>query len=215
MSAWFVAGTGTGIGKTFTTCALLHAKPGARGYKPIVSGFDADNPEDDCVQIAKQTGVSPEAISLWRLKAPLSPDIAAAQEGKSLALGELVDWTEAQLEKSGNALFETVGGVMVPINTTHTTRDWMAACKLPVIVVAGSYLGAISHTLTTLEALRAAAIPMAALVINESCDSTVELTATADSIAPHASDIPLILTQPRVSSPAQATVIHSLWEHLA
>ena len=40
MTAYFITGSGTGVGKTFTTCALLHAVKNARGYKPIISGYD-------------------------------------------------------------------------------------------------------------------------------------------------------------------------------
>ena len=44
--AWFVAGTDTEVGKTFVTCALLHAFAAqglnAVGMKPIAAGTDAD-----------------------------------------------------------------------------------------------------------------------------------------------------------------------------
>jgi len=32
--AWFIAGTDTGIGKTFATCALLHLPPAAAEKPP-------------------------------------------------------------------------------------------------------------------------------------------------------------------------------------
>lgn len=211
--SYFIAATGTGVGKTFTTCALLHAAKGAlRGHKPIISGYDPHDPNDDCVQIAAYDARPHEAISPWRFQAPLSPDMAARREGRSLTLSELVDWTRATTA-SGQHLIETVGGVMVPINATHTTRDWMAQSGLPVLLVAGSYLGTLSHTLTALDTLRRAGIPIAALVVNESCEQPVALEETLESLRPHAGDVPL-LAQPRVGSPREATIIHSLYERL-
>ena len=50
-------------------------------------------------------------------------------------------------------LIEGVGGIMVPLDAERTVLDVMMALQLPLILVAGSYLGTISHTLTALDAL--------------------------------------------------------------
>ncbi len=209
MSAYFVTGVGTGIGKTFTTCALLHASKGMRGYKPIVSGFGTG--DCDTTEIMNYSGGTLDEVSPWRFKAPLSPDMAAAQEGRTLTVNELVNWTN---RIQGPALVETVGGLMVPLNAGETTREWMQVANLPLIMVTGTYLGALSHTLCTLEAARAANLIIAALIINESCDS-VGLEKTKNSLRHHAADIPLIVAQPRVASPKQATNIHAVVGQLA
>ena len=39
---------------------------------------------------------------------------------------------------------------MVPLDDTHTVLDWIAAVDAPVLLVTGSYLGSLSHTLTAL-----------------------------------------------------------------
>lgn len=50
-TAWFVTGTDTEVGKTFSACALLHAfgNAGIRaiGMKPIAAGTDASGKNDD------------------------------------------------------------------------------------------------------------------------------------------------------------------------
>lgn len=213
MSAYFVAGTGTGIGKTFTTCALLHAAQGhAKAYKPVVSGFGIGDCDNAQIIAAQGTGAV-EEISPWRFAAPLSPDMAAAKEGRKLTSAELVAWTKTVEQAAPTVLVETVGGLMVPLNARETTCDWMAACALPLILVAGSYLGALSHTLTAIDAARHAGLHIAALVINESACDAVDLAATQKSIAEHAR-IPLILAQPRVASYREATVIHGLMGRL-
>lgn len=219
MSAYFIAATGTGIGKTFVTCALVHAlrqkgKP-VMAYKPLITGFESEESDSDIAHIrAALGGGDLETLSPWRFTHPLSPDMAATKENRKINVQQLAEWLASKAQADATVLIETVGGLMVPLNAHETTRDWMAQCNLPLIMVTGSYLGALSHTLTALEAARAAKLKVAALIVNETCDSTVELAATRDSIANHARDIPLIVTQARVSSVLEATAIHTLADHL-
>ena len=46
----------------------------------------------------------------------------------------------------------------------HTVLDWMAALPIRLVLVAGSYLGSLSHTLTSLDALHHRHIMIKALV---------------------------------------------------
>jgi dethiobiotin synthetase len=64
-------------------------------------------------------------------------------------------------------------------------RDWVAASGLPCVLVAGSYLGSMSHTLTALESLARVAAPVAAIVVNESEGSPVPIELTLDSLLRH------------------------------
>ena len=73
---------------------------------------------------------------------------------------------------------------MSPIGETATNLDLMAALKTPVALVCGAYLGAISHTLTAIEAMRGRGLEPRVLVINESADADgPPLDETAASIA--------------------------------
>ena len=215
MSTFFITGSGTGVGKTFTTCALLHAAQMkgkiARGLKPIISGWD-ETATTDTAQIIAAGGDQQIAdeVSPWRFTAPLSPHRAAALENKALDVETLIRWTRAQTRAAGLTLIETVGGVMVPLTNQHTTLDWMEAVNLPVIMVVGSYLGTISHTLTALAALRARGITVAALVMNESDGSAVTLAEAVAGLAPFIADIPLRIIQPRVSSWQSASAIAAM-----
>ena len=58
---------------------------------------------------------------------------------------------------------------MSPIADGATGLDLMRALGLPAILVGGSYLGAISHTLTAIEVLRAD-LPIAAVVVSQAAD---------------------------------------------
>jgi hypothetical protein len=85
------------------------------------------------------------------------------------------------------------GGVMVPLTSRHTVRDWIAALDVPLLLVCGTYLGALSHTLTALAALRELNIRPAHLILNESFGSAVSIEDTLASLTPHAGGLPIVV----------------------
>jgi dethiobiotin synthetase len=184
MKAYFVTGTGTDIGKTYVAAGIIRAarKAGrqANAIKPIISGYDYNRPETSDagkLLIAMEKRVTPQsvaAIAPWRYQAPVSPDMAAAMEGRSINLPQVITFCEAAVMSAPDImLVEGVGGVMVPLDRWHTVRDWIAGMHMPALLVAGSYLGAISHILTAAEALTTRGIVIAAVVISESDISPV------------------------------------------
>jgi len=201
MSAFFVTATGTDIGKTYVTAGLLRhlRREGASAIKPVASGFTAETAAaSDPVQLLEAMGeaVTAEAlarISPWRFAEPLSPDMAAAREGRAIEFEALVEFCRATVFRAKGPLFvEGVGGVMVPLNARHTVRDWMVALGLPVVVVAGSYLGTISHTLTALDVLARARLTVAAVAVNETADSAVPLEDTMATLRRFAGAVPVV-----------------------
>jgi dethiobiotin synthetase len=98
-------------------------------------------------------------------------------------------------------LIEGVGGVMAPLDARHTVLDWVAALDIPLVLVAGSYLGTISHTLTALEVLRRRGLDVACLVISESASSPPPLDETRDTIARFTSGLDVVAL-PRLADPA-------------
>jgi dethiobiotin synthetase len=196
--SYFITATGTDLGKTWLTAGII-AVCRARGVpvralKPVMSGFDANNPgESDAVKVgAGGTADGIAAISPWRFAAPISPDLAAAREGRQIDFSTLVDWCRAEIDANNNLLLiEGIGGVMVPLDACHTVRDWIAALDVPTLLVAGTYLGALSHTLTALVALKAVGVVPVAIVVNESSDSTVSIDDTLASLQPHVGNVPL------------------------
>jgi dethiobiotin synthetase len=213
MSAYFVTSTGTDIGKTFVTAGLIrHLRDNGRAVaalKPVVSGFDlatAALSDPGMLLAALDVPITEEAlarVSPWRFAAPLSPDMAAAREGAMLEFDDVVKFCQEGVAAHDSTLFiEGVGGVMVPLNGRHTVLDWMRALNLPLIVVAGSYLGTISHTLTALDVLARARLRVAALIINESGDGAVPLDETLTTLRRFAG-IPMA-TVPRVKAPVAA-----------
>lgn len=218
MRAFFVTATGTDIGKTYVTARLLrHLRAQGENVdaiKPVASGFTmagAAASDAGALLDALGSAVTPEtvaALSPWRFEAPLSPDMAAAREGRAIEFEALVRFCRNRIASNDGVLFiEGVGGVMVPLDDTHTVRDWMAELDLPLLVVTGSYLGSISHTLTALEVLRHAGLKIAALVVNEQEGSTVVLE---DTVAALARFVPGIAIVPLKRQAADAE-IRRLW----
>jgi len=207
MSAYFVTGTGTDVGKTFVAAGLvrhLHAagKP-VWALKPVVSGFDAANlrASDPGVLLeAMGHSVSPDCIariSHWRFAAPLSPDMAGARENKEIDFDALVAFCREEISsRRGTLIIEGVGGVMVPLDARHTVLDWMATLGIPAILVAGTYLGTLSHTLTALDTMAHAGVTVAALVINDGGDGAVPVQDIAATLGRFVSGIPIV-TIPR------------------
>jgi dethiobiotin synthetase len=194
VSALFVTGAGTEIGKTYVACALLRAWREAGvacgAFKPVVSGFDANHVSaSDPAQLLAALGVHASAeamaaMSPWRFKAPLAPPLAAKAEGVTLAFGAIEGACRARLRQSADRmlLIEGAGGVMAPLTEGETNLDLIAALGTPVVFVAGSYLGAVSHALTGLSVLDARGIATRAIVVSES-EASVGLEATCGMIA--------------------------------
>jgi dethiobiotin synthetase len=202
MTAAFVTATGTDIGKTYLVAGLIrHCRTAGRAVdalKPVVTGFDAAvaASSDPGVLLAALgrplSAADLDRISPWRFGAPLSPDMAAQKEGKSIDFEQLVAFCRRAIAKAAGALLiEGIGGVMVPLDHRYTVLDWMAALNIPVLLVTGSYLGSLSHTLTALNALRHRGIAIKALVVNETPGATVPVPDTIATLHRFANSVPI------------------------
>lgn len=212
MTTLFVTSSGTEIGKTFIS-ALLIRQLRAKGrtvsaLKPVVSGVTADNfSESDTAILIDALGQSAtheviEAISPWRFEAALSPDMASALEGRSIDFYNLIDHClGARTTSEDILLIEGVGGVMVPLDDSHLVLDWITALAshitLRPLLVVGSYLGSMSHTLTSSSVMAQHGIPPVAVIVSESMQTSVPLDATVATLTRFLPDTP-VLTLPRL-----------------
>jgi len=203
MSAVFVTGTGTDIGKTFVTAGLIrHLRTAGRRVhvlKPVVTGFDATQWQDSdpalllsafgkAVAFEDVTRISP-----WRFKAALSPNMAAEREGRTIAFDEVIGFCrQAGASSSGTVLIEGVGGIMVPLDSSRTVLDWITVLRSPIILVTGTYVGTISHTLTALEVSTRRNIDVAAVAVSESKTSAASLEETIDTFRRFANSLDFV-----------------------
>lgn len=193
MKRFFITASGTETGKTFVTSLLirqLRAKAkSVRALKPLITGYtDEAAPQSDTRHLLDALGLPMNAqniaaISPWRFEAPLSPNMAAQREARQIDLKEVVNFCNAARNGGEDyLLIEGVGGVMVPLDDIYTVRDWIMILQMPALLVTGSYLGSISHTLTALEALQARGIKVAGIVVSESAHSGVPLAETLETL---------------------------------
>jgi dethiobiotin synthetase len=194
----FVTGSGTDVGKTYVAAGFIrHLRRlgrTVRAFKPVITGYRIEMlAQSDCAALLAALGepLSPqnvEAISPWRYRAALGPSSAAALEGKRVDFEAIAAFTIKALRAAPAdfTIVEGLGGVMVPFDDEHTVLDLIALAAVPAIVVGGTYLGALSHTLSALEVVVARGIPIPAIVVNESSTSTVTLEQTASALTPFA-----------------------------
>lgn len=212
MTHIFVTASGTDIGKTVVSEILIRQLI-AKGkeiaaLKPVLSGLEGvPLAETDSGRMlsAMGTEISEDAIAAitpWRFDPPLSPDMAAVRAGQNLDLLDLTSFCLAPKGKD-HVLIEGAGGVLVPINATATMSDWMQALKirveLKVILVVGSYLGTISHTLTALESLKTRDLTPAVIVVSTSEMNPVPVEETAEVMARFAGNVPIAIV-PRLEN---------------
>jgi dethiobiotin synthetase len=200
----FVTGTDTGVGKTRTACAILHAAraSGLRvgAYKPACSGAERDATrrlcwEDVDALSSASGGEHPsERICPQRFVAPLAPPAAAEAEGRHVDYEITVSgatWWDGQVDL---LVVEGAGGWLCPLTESHTMADLAAELGAPVVVVAANRLGTINHTLLTLEAVRQRGLPVAAVVLSDVSPQADASAATNAEWLMRYADIPCLAT---------------------
>ena len=162
----FIAGTDTGIGKTFAACALLHALRAANlratGMKPVASGCE-ETPEglrnDDALALIAASDPKPERYehcNPFAFAAPVSPHIAAADMETEVTLPPIEDAYDTLGMMHGDAIVvEGVGGWLAPISDSLRANAIPRHLQLPVILVVGLKLGCLNHAQLTARAIRA------------------------------------------------------------
>ena len=194
MSAIFITATGTDIGKTYVAASLIRQlrQMGrlVEAIKPVVSGYDPEAAAASDPAILLQALGLPvtqpeiDRISPWRFRAALSPDLAALRENRAIDVDTVIRFCQTSIDRCRDILLiEGVGGIMVPLDGDRTILDVMMALQVPLILVTGSYLGTISHTLTALDALFRRNLRVMSVIVNETPGSTVPLDDTVAAIA--------------------------------
>jgi len=217
VSAIFITATGTDVGKTFVAASLIgHLRQLGRlvdAIKPVVSGFDpaqASASDSGVLLHALGLPVTPQEIdriSPWRFSAALSPDLAAQREGRSIDVDAVIAFCRTAIDQRRDILLiEGVGGIMVPLDDQRTVLDVMMALQLPLILVTGSYLGTISHTLTAVDALFRRGMKVMAIIVSETPGSPVPLDDTVAAIARFAEPVIGLPRQRRQPGRAAETI---------
>lgn len=176
MKALFVTGTDTGVGKSVVTGCLFRYLT-EKGYNVITqkwvqTGSNSLFSSDIGIhfKIAKRALNQVKAYRPLILpnvfKTPASPHLASRLESKKIDPDKIKMSFRSLSKIFDFVIVEGVGGALVPINKDKLLIDIVKELKLPVLIVAGNRLGAINHTLLTIESLNARKIKTLGLVFN-------------------------------------------------
>lgn len=174
--AVYVTGTDTGIGKTFSSCVLLHAlrQRGLRavGMKPVASGCDLTpeglrNEDALALQAASHPVPAYADLNPFALPLPLAPELAAADAGVTLSLDPIEAAFERLRAQADTVVVEGVGGWLAPLNAVLDQSHLVHALQLPVLLVVGLRLGCLNHARLSAQAIAASGTTCIGWIANE------------------------------------------------
>jgi len=175
--AYFIAGTDTDVGKTLVTAALLCAlraagrtsaavKPVAAGARLTAQGWR--NEDGEILQRCQSAGLSYDQVNPVVLRDPVSPHIAARNDGRRITVAQLEQHCRAVMRQPLDVvLIEGAGGWRVPVNEREYLSALPRRLDIPVILVVGLKLGCLNHALLTAEAIARDGLTLVGWVANQ------------------------------------------------
>lgn len=189
---YFITGTDTNAGKTYATCLMLEElrRQGidAVAYKPVSCGD-----RDDATRLAAASGGLPiEEINPVHLNTPVAPLVAGMLENHPVDPQILIDGYHQLAAKHTQVLVEGAGGWEVPIAPNFRVSDLAKALNLSVILVVANRLGALNHTLLSVEAIRAKGLQCTGIILNQLDDELDTAMITNKGLIEKLTGLPLI-----------------------
>lgn len=179
----FITGTDTGVGKSFF-CGLLGRFFQDKGYKVVTQKWVQTGCEgfaEDLSVHLEFMGKSKEEFESWHddmsvytFKLAASPHLAAEVENTVIDAGKIKSSFQRLSNDFDVVIAEGAGGVLVPYDRGRVMIDIAKELGLCVIIVAQNKLGAINHTLLTIEAVRHRGMEIVGIVFNSCCHSVEE-----------------------------------------
>ena len=155
----FIAGIGTDVGKTIVSAILTEALQ-ADYWKPIQAG-NIESSDSTVVKNLINNSVTEIHPPSYSLSIPASPHFSAEKEGVTIQLKNIqIPFTKNKL------IIEGAGGIMVPLDRKELVIDLMNQLKAPIILVVRNYLGAINHTLLSIDALKQRNLNIKGIIYN-------------------------------------------------
>jgi dethiobiotin synthase len=182
----FVTGTGTDVGKTIVTAGLLRYLRSQGSVNPMISSPMVMKPvQTGCRLSSGGRLIAPDVefvlrtaglraaedmlphLAPYRFQPACSPHLAARLAGRTIELAPILNAFRQLASRYRPLVVEGAGGLLVPLNDSQTMLDLACELRLPVLLVGHSGLGAINHTLLSLEALRRRACPLLGVLLND------------------------------------------------
>ena len=203
-----VAGTGTGIGKTHFAAALVTAWATAAavaGIKPIETGVApgdkaAGRGSDGLLLGRMSTFHVKQFQSPYLLARPVSPHLAAREEGITIDLAEIVSYARSAQAECEGVVLETAGGLFSPITERQTNADLIARLAPNVtLLVAPDRLGVLHDVVATIRAAFAAGLRLTGIVLSAPENTDASTGTNAAELARVLPSVPVLAVLPRAS----------------
>ena len=169
----FVTGTDTGVGKTIVSAGLAMALK-ARGMrvgvmKPVATGCIGNGRliSMDAVYLfeAAENEYAP-LTSPVRFRNPVAPSIASIYEQKEVDLDAIRSAFKKLQHYYDYLIVEGIGGVLVPIRKNFLVANLIREMGYPIVIVSHVSLGAINHTLLTIDSALIRGFPIKGVIFN-------------------------------------------------
>ncbi len=167
-SGFFITGTDTNVGKTWSTLALMRKlqRQGLKvaGMKPVAAGcewLDGGWKNADALLLQQHSSIACayDLVNPYAFEQAVSPHVAC--RGQAVEL-QVVRLAYAHLQAAADVVVvEGAGGWYSPLDGKLANADLAAGLGLPVIMVVAVRLGCINHALLTWRAIRQSGVPCA------------------------------------------------------
>lgn len=168
----FVTGTGTAVGKTVVSAAILLDSALRTGktpayLKPAQTGVEPGRGDAAFVRdLFAHCEIAVDIEVPYELPEALAPEVAAERAGKELDAA-LIHQVHTELAESHEAMVvEGAGGFLVPFAPGVLMADLAIMLGLPIVIACSPSLGTLNHTRLTVEAAVARKIHVAGVVIS-------------------------------------------------
>ncbi|MBM2820021.1 MAG: ATP-dependent dethiobiotin synthetase BioD [Nitrosarchaeum sp.] len=174
LKSYFITGTDTGIGKTYLTAGLALAMKNSGIDVGVMKPFATGTPQktgyksEDVKILVEASGTKDDEnlINPYFFPIPASPYMAANKLKSLIDVSLVLERFEKLQSLHDAVLVEGIGGIMTPILKDYCIADLIKDMNLEALVVAGSRIGTINHTLLTCYACRKYGIKTKGIIIN-------------------------------------------------
>ena len=187
---WFITGTDTEIGKTWSSAALVMRlqQQGQKVavMKPVASGCELTavglrNEDALLLQTTCELDLPYHWINPYAFAPPIAPHIAAQQVNVTIEIEKIVQ-AHQQLQQCADIIIvEGVGGWRVPLNESQSLIDLVKALQAKVVLVVGLKLGCMNHALLTTEVIQHDGCVLQGWIAN-TYDPDYEVQTTVDTL---------------------------------
>ena len=188
----FVTGTNTDVGKTYITRHMIESLRrngvNAVGYKPISCG----GLEDSEILAEASGGLDLDLVNPVQLINTVAPHVACQLENREIDLQQIIDGYHKLATEHEVVLVEGAGGWEVPISKNTSMSDVAKELGLPVLLVTTNQLGAINHSLLTVNAIRNKGLECACIVLNQLVDELDTAMITNKSVIAELTGVTLL-----------------------